>query len=78
MCREEEKKNKKGQKSNSKSIRKLFASAALGTAVISWLATATGLNHFVFHTYWQALILSGAIQGPLFALSTRGLSLFYL
>lgn len=59
------------------SMRKLFASAALGTAVISWMATAIGLNHYVFHTLWQAFMLSGAIQGPLFALSTRGLDLLY-
>lgn len=59
------------------SMRKLFASAALGTAVISWLATAISLNHYVFHTLWQAFVLSGAIQGPLFALSTRGLDLLY-
>lgn len=70
--------NKKVKKTinKDKEVRKLFSSAALSTAVISWLATAQGLNQYVFSSYWQAVVMSGAIQGALFALSTRGIALF--
>ena len=46
-------------------VRRLLASSALSTAIISWIATAQGLHIYVFSYYWQAAIISAAIQGTL-------------
>ena len=52
----------------------LLTTAALALALVSWLATANGLSRYVFtgKAYWQAVIISMAIQGALFALSIKG------
>lgn len=56
-------------------VRKLLASSALATAIISWIATAQGLHSYVFSYYWQAAIISAAIQGTLFAFSIKAIPL---
>lgn len=67
---------KKGKKrSTVKAVRNLLASAALATALISWIATAEGMNTYVFEHYWQAAIFSAAIQGTLFAFSVQAIPL---
>lgn len=45
--------------------------AAFCFAIISWIATATGLNNYVFDQYWQALIISFAIQSILFVFNLK-------
>lgn len=60
---------------NNNAVRKLLASAALATAIISWITTAQGLNLYVFENYWQAAIISAAIQGTLFAFSVNAIPL---
>lgn len=71
----ENRKNKAKLNSENIAVRKLLASAALATAIISWIATAQGLHEYVFDHYWQAAIISGAIQGTLFAFSVNAISL---
>lgn len=56
-------------------VRRLLASSALATAIISWIATAQGLRIYVFSYYWQAAIISAAIQGTLFAFSIKAIPL---
>lgn len=56
-------------------VRRLLASSALSTAIISWIATAQGLRIYVFSYYWQAAIISAAIQGTLFAFSIKAIPL---
>ncbi|MDC7290702.1 hypothetical protein NXH76_23205 [Blautia schinkii] len=56
-------------------IRSIFASAALATAIVSWFATAQGLQVYVFEHYWQAAIISAAVQGTLFAFSISAIPL---
>lgn len=56
-------------------VRRLLVSSALSTAIISWIATAQGLRLYVFSYYWQAAIISAAIQGTLFAFSINAIPL---
>lgn len=56
-------------------VRRLLASSALSSAIISWIATAQGLHIYVFSYYWQAAIISAAIQGTLFAFSIKAIPL---
>lgn len=49
--------------------------AAFCFAIISWIATATGLKEYVFDQYWQALLISFAIQSILFVFNLK--LLFY-
>lgn len=56
-------------------VRRLLASSALSSAIISWIATAQGLHIYVFNYYWQAAIISAAIQGTLFAFSIKAIPL---
>ncbi len=56
-------------------VRRLLASSALSAAIISWIATAQGLHIYVFSYYWQAAIISAAIQGTLFAFSIKAIPL---
>lgn len=64
----------KNNRTNS-AVRKLLASSALSSAIISWIATAQGLHIYVFSYYWQAAIISAAIQGTLFAFSIKAIPL---
>jgi hypothetical protein len=45
--------------------------AAFSFAIISWIATATGLKNYVFDQYWQALLISFAIQSILFVFNLK-------
>ena len=46
--------------------------AAFCFAIISWIATASGLEEFVFKgKYWQALMISFSIQSILFVLNLK-------
>lgn len=45
--------------------------AAFCFAIISWVATATGLKNYVFDQYWQALLISFAIQSILFVFNLK-------
>ena len=54
---------------------KILASSALATAIVSFIATAEGLDIYVFEHYWQAAIISAAIQGTLFAFSVSAIPL---
>lgn len=56
-------------------VRRLLASSALSTAIVSWIATAQGLHMYVFSYYWQAAIISAAIQGTLFSFSIKAIPL---
>lgn len=67
-------KNNLSNRTNS-AVRRLLASSALSTAIISWVATAQGLRIYVFSYYWQAAIISAAIQGTLFAFSVKAIPL---
>ncbi len=58
------------QKKGGNGIRVLKV-AALYFAIISFIATAQGLEEFIFHDGIQASILSFAIQGTLFVLNLR-------
>lgn len=63
----------------SKKIRKLcrmLSKCALSVALISWYSTANGLHQYVFDNIWQAYIISAALQGALFVLSIKGVTLF--
>lgn len=54
--------------------RKNLSLAATGLALVSWYTTAHGLLEFVFHNWWQAAIISGAIQITLFILNLKLIS----
>lgn len=45
--------------------------AAFCFAIISWVATAIGLKEYVFDQYWQALLISFAIQSILFVFNLK-------
>lgn len=53
-------------------IISVLTSAGLATALISWIATAQGLQKYAFDQWWQAIIISGAIQSALFACNMKG------
>ncbi|MCI6010234.1 MAG: hypothetical protein MRZ48_08900 [Anaerostipes hadrus] len=55
-----------------KQVISIFSCAGLATALISWLTTASGLNQYVFPHLWQALVISGSIQGALFTCNIKG------
>lgn len=64
---------KKYDLKKSKAIITLFTSAALSTALISFFTTQQGLQSYIFErNVVSACVLSGAVQGSLFALSTEG------
>lgn len=67
-------KNNSSTRTNA-AVRRLLASSALSAAIISWIATAQGLHTYVFSYYWQAAIISAAIQGTLFAFSIKAIPL---
>lgn len=50
----------------------VLSSAGLATALISWVATAQGLQKYVFTEWWQAFVISGAIQSSLFTCNIKG------
>ncbi len=52
-------------------VRKNLSVAATGLALVSWYTTANGLHDFVFNNWWQAAIISGAIQITLFVLNLK-------
>lgn len=54
-----------------KLTRKNLSLAATGLALVSWYTTAHGLYEFVFQNWWQAAIISGAIQITLFILNLK-------
>lgn len=58
-------------------LRQMLSTAALSAALISWLATANGLYQFAFSKLWQAYVISGALQGALFALSIMGIGILF-
>lgn len=74
----EKKEEKKNQQGGTKKIKNpsvdLLTTAAVSLAIVSCIATASGLSQYVFDKgkYWQALIISTAIQGTLFTLSIKG------
>lgn len=58
-------------------LRDILKTAALSASLISWYTTANGLHEYVFGNLWMAYVVSAALQGALFALSIRGISLFF-
>ena len=57
-------------------LKKILSTSALSVALISWWTTANGLYMYIFDYFWQAYIMSSALQGVLFALSIKGFDLF--
>ncbi len=54
------------------SLRKLFTSTGLSTALLSFVTTMHGLQLYIFQdNFISAFVLSGAVQGALFAISTN-------
>ena len=45
--------------------------AALSFAIVSWIATAQGMETYVFDQAWQALLVSFGIQGILFVFNLK-------
>lgn len=58
-------------------LKSILSTSALSVALISWGTTANGLYVYVFDYFWQAYIMSAALQGVLFALSIKGIDLFF-
>lgn len=55
-----------------KALRRLFTSTSLSTALLSFLSTMGGLRLYIFQdNFVSAFVLSGAVQGALFAISTE-------
>lgn len=55
-----------------KPLRKLFTSTGLSTALLSFTSTMGGLQLYIFqHQFLSAFVLSGAVQGALFGISTH-------
>lgn len=53
-------------------LRKLFTSTSLSTALLSFISTMGGLQLYIFqNNFVSAFVLSGAIQGALFGISTE-------
>lgn len=53
-------------------LRKLFTSTSLSTALLSFISTLGGLQLYIFqNNFISAFVLSGAIQGALFGISTE-------
>jgi hypothetical protein len=50
---------------------KIVKVAAFCFAVVSWFATAHGLNAYVFHSFWLAAFISFGIQGILFVFNLK-------
>lgn len=60
-----------------KALRKLFISTSLSTALISFASTMGGLKLYIFqNNYISAFVLSGAVQGALFGISTEFFGIF--
>lgn len=67
---EEDKKIKENKRKLNDSIRRIIVVASIGLAVISSYTTAKGLSEYVFKdVFWQAMVVSIAIQGGLFVLN---------
>lgn len=49
----------------------IISVAALSFAVVSWKATAEGLDAYVFENGWQSMLISFAIQSILFVFNLR-------
>lgn len=55
-----------------KALRKLFTSTSLSTALLSFISTLRGLQLYIFQDdFVSAFVLSGAVQGALFGISTE-------
>ena len=55
-----------------KALRKLFTSTSLSTALLSFISTMGGLRLYIFQdNFLSAFLLSGAVQGALFGMSTE-------
>lgn len=55
-----------------KALRKLFTSTSLSTALLSFISTLCGLQLYIFQDdFVSAFVLSGAVQGALFGISTE-------
>lgn len=55
-----------------RALRKLFTSTSLSTALLSFISTMGGLQLYIFRdNFLSALVLSGAVQGALFGMSTE-------
>lgn len=53
-------------------LRKLFTSTSLSTALLSFISTMNGLQLYIFKdNFISAFVLSGAVQGALFGISTE-------
>lgn len=64
--------NNKDKKDSNKNGIKIIKIAAFCFALISWLATAQGLNKFIFREYyWQAVLISFGIQAILFVFNLK-------
>lgn len=60
-----------------KALRKLFISTSLSTALISFASTMGGLQLYIFqNNFISAFVLSGAVQGALFGISTEFFGIF--
>lgn len=66
------------RKRKSKVIRKLLVGATLSTAFVSFVATAQGMEMYIFQgNLLFAGIISAAVQGSLYTLSISGIPLLY-